>query len=235
VLGAGTAEDYARLESFLAPILISSQGQLGITILDRALVASLGDVPHLKQSLANSVRRVALLPGGALLVQYDQPDGWSAAYRALLGIGCSIAEGYREIPQLRSMWEPDDAVVWAHANLIPPRPKSGPLLPAILVQPCIHSDALEFQVSFANPLTSSVTRQLKELVREWSTLRYEVEHEIPVISECSALKRKGDLLVWQADLAPVGQDAYIQLVLMLDEFSKSTAKLSEARVCAWAK
>jgi hypothetical protein len=90
-------------------------------------------------------------------------------------------------------------------------------------------------VSFANPLTSSVTRQLKELVREWSTLRYEVEHEIPVISECSALKRKGDLLVWQADLAPVGQDAYIQLVLMLDEFSKSTAKLSEARVCAWAK
>jgi hypothetical protein len=41
--------------------------------------------------------------------------------------------------------------------------------------------------------------------------------------------------VWQADLAPVGQDAYIQLVLMLDEFSKSTARLAEVHVDAWAK
>ena len=56
-----------------------------------------------------------------------------------------------------------------------------------------------------------------------------------MISECSVPKRKRDSLVWQADLAPVGQDAYIQLVLMLDEFSKSTARLAEVHVDAWAK
>ena len=72
-------------------------------------------------------------------------------------------------------------------------------------------------------------------MREWSALRYEVEREIPVISDCSVPKRKRDLLVWQADLAPVGQDAYIQLVLMLDEFSKTTARLTEVHVGAWAK
>jgi hypothetical protein len=226
---------HQRLLRKSSPILISSQGQLGITILDRALVTNLWDMPHIRQSLADSVRRVALLPGGALLVQYDQPAGWPAAYDALERIGCNDARGYRSIPQLRSMWWPDDAAVWTHANLIPLRPKSGPLLPAILVQPCIPSDALEFRVSFADPPTGSVTRQLKGLVREWSTLRYEVEYEVPAISECSVPRRKGDLLVWQADLTPVGQDAYIQLVLMLDEFSRTIARLTEVHVGAWIK
>jgi hypothetical protein len=236
MMEVATQEDYERLEAFLSPILISSRDQLGIVVLDQALVASLGEANDLKHSLADSVRRAVVLPRGALLAEYDNlPDSWPMVNNALKRMGCDDARGYRDIPQLRSMWWPDDAGVATLAHLIPPRPKSGPLLPAILVQPCIPSDALEFQVSFANPPTSSVIRQMKELVREWSTLRYEIGHETPMISECSIPKRRRDLLVWQADLAPVGQDAYIQLVLMLDEFSKTTARLAEVHVGAWAK
>jgi hypothetical protein len=228
-------EECARLESFLAPILISSRDQLGITMLDRTLVARLGDAVCLKQSLADSVRRAVLLPGGALLMEYDRPDGWSAAHDALEQIGCDVAEGYRDIPQLRSMWWPDDANVATLAELIPPRSTSGPIYPAIMVQPCIPGDALEFRVSFANLPTSDVEERLGKLVREWSALKYEVGTEEAMIAHCSVPERKGEAIAWQADLAPVGQDAYIQLVMMLDEFSKTTARLAEVRVDAWAK
>ena len=234
-LEAVTPKDYARLESFLAPILISSRDQRGITILSPALVTTLGDAAYLKQMVADSVRRVVSLPCGALLVEYDQPDGWPAAYQALQRIGCDAARGYRHIPQLRSMWLPDDAVVWTLTKLIPARPTSGPLFPTVIVQSCIPDNALEFQVSFVNSPTGDAEGRLRELVREWSTLKYNVEHEAAMISHCSVPKRKGEAVVWRADLTPVGQDAYIQLVMMLDEFSKTIARLAKVHIGAWAK
>ncbi len=234
-LGMATPKDYSRLESFLTPILISSQGQLSFTILDPALVTSLGDVNRLRQTLADSVRRAAVLPHGALLVEYDQPDGWPAAYRALQRIGCDAARGYREIPQLRGMWLVDDAVVWTLTKLIPPRPRSGPIYPAVVVEPCIPGDALKFQVFFVNPPTGDTEDRLKKLVREWRTLEYESESGKMAISYCSEPECEGDSLMWQADLAPVGQDAYFQLVMMLDEFSKTVSRLAEVHVGAWVK
>jgi hypothetical protein len=234
-LETARSEDYARLESFLAPILISTRDQLGITILDPTLVASLGDADCLRQTLAESVRRAVLLPGGALLVEYDQPDGWPAAYRALQQIGCDTARGYRQIPQLRSMWWPDNAVVWTLTKLIPPRPRSGPIFPAVVVHPCIPGDALEFRVLFVDQPISDMEEQLRELVQEWSVLEYESESEEAMISHCLVPECEGEVIAWQADLAPVGQDAYIQLVMMLDEFSKETARLAEVHVGLWAR
>ena len=229
-----TPEHYARLESFLAPILISTRGQLGITLLDSALVASLGDAKALKESMANSVRRAVSLPCGALLVEYDLPSGRPAAYNALQRIGCDTARGYRQIPQLRSVWHPDDAVVWTLTRLIPPRPRSGPLCPTVVVQPCIPGDALEFQVFFVDSPLGDREEQMKELVREWSAFEYDVEPGTAVISHCSVPERREDTITWVADLAPVGQDAYFQLVMMLDEFSKTTARLAEVHVGAWS-
>jgi hypothetical protein len=76
---------------------------------------------------------------------------------------------------------------------------------------------------------------MKELVQEWSALTYDVEPDLAMISHRSVPERKEEIIAWQADLAPVGQDAYIQLVMMLDEFSKTTARLAKVHVGAWAK
>lgn len=234
-LGMATSEDYARLESFLAPILIFPGDQVGITILEPALVASLGNEGHLRQTLAGNVRRAVVLPRGALLVEYDKPSGWPRAYNALRQIGCEeISLGYREIPQPLSRWL-DNAIVWTLIELIPPRPRGGPIYPAIIVEPCIPDTTLEFRVFFASPPTGDIEVRLRELIQEWSKLEYKLGSGQAMISYCAVPRREGDSLVWQADLAPVGQDAYFQLVVLLDGFSKTTFRLTEIHVGFWGK
>ena len=234
-LGTMRPEDYTQMEDFLAPILVSSKGQLGITILDYALVASAGDATRIRQMLAGIVRRAVVLPRGDILVEYNSPDGWPEAYQALEWMGSNTGRGYRAIPQLRSMWWPDDAVVWTLAELISPRPRSGPIFPVILVQPYVLGDGLELEVCFVNSPTRDVEEQLTNLVQEWSILQYDTETGLTKISHHSVPRRKDDSVAWFADLAPVGQDAYFQLVLMLDEFSKTTARLDQVHVGAWSK
>jgi hypothetical protein len=230
-----TPEDYARLEAFFAPILISSEGQRGIFILDPAVVAHFGDGAELVQAFSGSVQRVVLLPQGALLIEYEQPAGQPAAYRLLQQTGCDVARGYRAIPQLQSLWWPDDALVGTLPELVPPRPKSGPVFPAILVQPCISGHALRFRASFAAPPTNEGEEHLRNLTREWSALEYETGTGQTAITYCSVPERQESSVIWYADLAPVGQDAYFQLILMLDEFSKMAARLTEVHVGAWSR
>jgi len=53
---------------------------------------------------------------------------------------------------------------------------------------------------------------------------------VSAITRSTELEFRGSLWLWSADLSPVGQDSYFQLVLMLDEFSRSVARLSEVHI-----
>jgi hypothetical protein len=236
-LGETVPEDYARLEAFLQPILVTMPSRRRVIILDSLLAESLGGATHLQELMADRLLRVVLLPRGALLVESDGPEGRSVIHEALQRIGYykdpAIAGSYRQIPQLWSRWVVDDAGVSTLAKLIPPRPRAGPLFPTIFVQPCIPGNALEFGVTCAAGLTREAEDQLRKLVQEWRALEYQGELGDAVIAACSVPEWIGESLFWQADLDPVGQDAYFQLVMMLDEFSKTKARLARVDVGAW--
>jgi hypothetical protein len=138
-----------------------------------------------------------------------------------------------EVPaflQLTPNRRPDDAYVFTVEKLIPPRRKFGPVFPHISVQSCLHDHKVKFQIDFSEQPTYEQKLELRKLVEEWKCLSYDVKSESLIISDCSVVDMEEKTIEWDADLAPVGQDAYFQLVLMLDHFSKTIQRLSEIRV-----
>lgn len=226
-----TSEDLAGLTSLLAPILISSQDQTRVTVLDQPLVAHLGGQPHLEQALAGAGKRVSSLPCGALLIEYAIPAGWPDAYRALKQAGCGMARGYRSIPQLQSLIYPDDAAVWTLEDLAPSQPKAR--YPIVVASHGIRSEAVRIRICLAGVEVENVSSRLESLFQEWSVLGYDTASGTKVISCCAVAERGNDWITYHLDLTPVGQDAYIQLVLMLDEFSRTAAPIDRIEVDAW--
>lgn len=221
----------ANLAAFLKPILVSSESSTQYTILEPTLVTEVGGGQRVREAFQDTGVRLALLPGGAVvLASSSAPRPFVHASKALDWIRLYDTRGYRSIPQLRSLLASDDASVWTLRRRITPRPKSGPLFPRVLVAPYVLGNAIEVGVCFAEPASQMVIEQLKRLVAEWRQLRYEGETGVSAITRSTELEFRGSLWLWSADLSPVGQDSYFQLVLMLDEFSRSVARLSEVHI-----
>jgi hypothetical protein len=226
-----TPTENHSLEVFLEPILISSRGEVSAWVLGSDLVAGLHDVEGFRRALTGVTSRTTRLPEGGLLVECD----WGARgpfFDVLDEHTCEDVRGYREIPRLRSRVVPDDVVVFTIRDLIQPLPKTGHIFPLVMVQACIPGYALEFRVNFAQEPTPADRRGLAQLVERWAQLIYEDAAEGNSISYGSPVEHNGCVSVWHAQLAPVRHDAYVQLVMMLDAFSR-TCRLEQVRVSAW--
>ena len=229
-LGATTAADYRKLESFLAPILISDRDQVRYKILEPALVAGLGGTRASNREWP-STPFVSL--GYRLALRWwptpIPPEGRRPA-RPSNALGFTMLWGIGRYHNSEAFTLPILLVSGNAEGRLPPRPKSGPLVPVVVVEPYILTDTIKIGVTFAGIPADADEQALRRLIQQWRNLAYDLAVATPMIRSCSAPERTGNLIAWQADLAPVGQDAYFQLVLMLDEFSKSVARLAEVRI-----
>ncbi len=224
-----SVQQLEQLEHFLKPILISPKKWIVTSILDHRIVQKLEGIEEVRAVFAKYASRIVHLPLGAMLIEYNKP-GYIPIRETLQKFGSEEIRASRDIPKLRLNQRPDDAIVFTVEKLIPPRRKFGPIFPYIGVQSCLQDHKLKFQIDFSEQPTHEQKLELRKLVEEWKFLSYEVKSELLTISACSVVELKEQTCEWYAELDPVGQDAYFQLVLMLDHFSQTIHRLLEVKV-----
>jgi hypothetical protein len=232
-MAEATAERRVALAEFLAPILVSIRSQRAAEVLDAQLVRLAGDTDTLRQRLAAAARETSLLPGGALSITYDLPPGWSAALGVLKDMYKLDIAVYRQMPHLDMSIAMPINVFGAVTNLRK-ETKHAPPLPLVRIWSGIGADIIQITVVPSNGLDAEQVQALRHAVEVWSASHYDLAGgRTSQINACSGLQQAGTNITWHADLNPIGQDAYIQLVLTLDDFSRRIAPLAEIQIRPW--